>query len=59
VNRLHKSVAAALQDPKVKGQFAASGADPVGNTPDEFAALIRSELVKWAAVVKAAGIKPE
>jgi tripartite-type tricarboxylate transporter receptor subunit TctC len=59
VSRLHKGVVTALQDPKVKEQFAASGADPVGNTPDEFAALVKTELVKWAAVVKAAGIKPE
>ena len=55
VGRLHKGVAAALQDARVREQFAASGADPVGNTPDEMAALVRSDMAKWAKVVKAAG----
>lgn len=59
ISRLHKGVVAALQDPRVKEQFAASGADPVGNTPEEFSALIATEMAKWARVIKAAGIKPE
>ena len=59
VAKLHKGVVAALQDKGVRDLFHASGADPVGNTPEEFAALVKSEVVKWAGVVKAAGIKPE
>ena len=59
VTKLHRSVVAALRDPKVKELFASSGADPVGNTPEEFAALVKSEVVKWAKVVKAAGLRPE
>jgi tripartite-type tricarboxylate transporter receptor subunit TctC len=59
VLKLNTSVVAALHDAKVKDLFAASGAEPVGNTPEEFAALVKSEIVKWAKVVKAAGIKPE
>jgi tripartite-type tricarboxylate transporter receptor subunit TctC len=59
VAKLNKSVVAALQDPKVKEVFASSGADPVGNTPEEFAALVKSEISKWAKVVKAAGLTPE
>ena len=59
VAKLYKAVATSLQDPKVKEQFAASGADPVGNTPEEFASLVRSEVSKWAKVVKAAGLKAE
>ncbi len=59
VARLHKGVVFALQDPGVRERFLASGADPVGNTPEEFAALVRSEVIKWAKVVQAAGIKPE
>ncbi len=59
VAKLHKSVVFALQDPGVRERFLASGADPVGNTPEEFAALVRSEIAKWAKVVQAAGIKPE
>jgi tripartite-type tricarboxylate transporter receptor subunit TctC len=35
------------------------GADPVGNTPDEFARFIRAETTKWTKVARDAGIKPE
>jgi tripartite-type tricarboxylate transporter receptor subunit TctC len=59
VAKLHKSVVFALQDAGVRERFLASGADPVGNTPEEFSALVRSEVTKWAKVVKSAGIKPE
>lgn len=59
VAKLHKAVVFSLQDPGVRERFQASGADPVGNTPEEFAALVRSDMAKWAKVVKAAGIKPE
>ena len=59
VARLHKGVAAALQDAKLREIFASSGADPVGNTPEEFAAVIRSDMAKWAKVVQAAGLSPK
>ena len=59
VAKPHKGVVFALQDPGVRERFLASGADPVGNTPEEFASLVRSEVTKWAKVVQAAGIKPE
>ena len=59
VSKLHKAVVGALQDPAVNERFVSSGADPVGNTPEEFAQLVRSEITKWAKVVKAAGLKPE
>jgi tripartite-type tricarboxylate transporter receptor subunit TctC len=59
VSRLNKGVVGALQDPTVKERFVSSGAEPVGNTPEEFAQLVRSEVAKWAKVVKAAGLKPE
>jgi len=38
---------------------ARDGAEPVGGTPEEFAAHIRAETAKWAKVVKPAGIPPE
>lgn len=59
VAKLHKGVVFALQDPGVRERFLASGADPVGNTPEEFSAVVRSDVAKWAKVVQAAGIKPE
>jgi len=49
----------ARQDASVRERLLASGADPVGNSPEEFASLVRAEVAKWAKVVQAAGIKPE
>jgi tripartite-type tricarboxylate transporter receptor subunit TctC len=43
----------------MKARFAAEGAEPVGDTPAEFAAVIRVEMDKWARVAKAANIMPE
>ena len=59
IARLYQGVAFALKDPDVRKRFQDSGATPSGNTPEEFAALIQSELKKWGQVVKAAGLKPE
>jgi tripartite-type tricarboxylate transporter receptor subunit TctC len=59
VDRLQREVVRALKEPAVRDRLVADGADPVGSTPDEFAGYIRSEMVKWAKVVKAVGIKPE
>jgi tripartite-type tricarboxylate transporter receptor subunit TctC len=59
IAKLHKGVVAALQDKGVKDLFHASGADPVGNTPEEFSSLVKSEVAKWGKVVTAAGIKAE
>ena len=36
-----------------------SGAEPVGNTPQEFAAVLRVDMAKWAKVVQAAGLSPK
>lgn len=59
IARLHGSVARALQDPAIRERFLGDGADLIGSTPEEFAALIKTEIVKWAKVIREAGIKPE
>jgi len=60
VTRLHAGLVRALQDPEVKKRFVDDGAEATtSSSPEEFGALIRSELVKWAKVVKDAGIRPE
>jgi tripartite-type tricarboxylate transporter receptor subunit TctC len=46
-----------LQD--VKGHLLRDGLEPVGDTPQEFAAIVKAEVAKWKKVVKAAGIKPQ
>ncbi len=57
VARLHDETVKLLRQADVKEKIAFVGAEPVGNTPEEFAALIRAETEKYAHIVKAAGIK--
>ena len=57
VNAIQREVAKAIASPAVKEKLLAQGAIPSGNTPQEFAKLIDSELKKWAPVVKASGAK--
>jgi len=59
IARLHREVVAILRAPEARERFAADGAELVANSPDEFAALLKAETVKWARVAKAAGITPE
>lgn len=57
VARLHAEVARALAAPEVRAKLVEGGADPVGSTPDEFAAYFKSELAKWAQTVKSAKLQ--
>jgi tripartite-type tricarboxylate transporter receptor subunit TctC len=59
LKRLHEEVAKVLAMPDVRDSLSKAGADPVGSSPEQFAAFIRSETVKWGAAVKRAGITPE
>lgn len=59
ITKLHAGVVRALQNPDVRQRLLNDGAEPVGSSPEEFAAYLRTETVKWAQVIKAAGIKPE
>jgi tripartite-type tricarboxylate transporter receptor subunit TctC len=45
--------------PDVRERMLAAGVEPVGGTPEQYAAFIGSEMVKWGKVAKAAGIEPE
>ncbi|ARP99168.1 Bug family tripartite tricarboxylate transporter substrate binding protein [Pseudorhodoplanes sinuspersici] len=58
VAKLHKATVDALKAAEVKDKLAGQGAILVGNTPEEFAAYIQSEIDKWGKVAKAANIKP-
>ena len=57
VDKLQPEISRALLSPAVNAKLVAQGADPVGNTPEQFAAFIKSETAKWAKVVKASGAK--
>ncbi len=59
IARLNKEFVALLQRPDIREQISRTGADPVGDSPEEFAAFIRTEIAKWGQVVKAARIKAE
>ena len=59
VAKLNAEVVRILRAPEVKKIFEHEGAEPVGNTPEEFGAVIKSEIAKWAKVIKTAGIKAE
>ncbi|KDP83459.1 MFS transporter [Cupriavidus sp. SK-3] len=57
VARIQQEVARSLATPAVREKMQAQGAEPVGNTPEQFAAFIRAEHAKWAKVVKDSGAK--
>jgi tripartite-type tricarboxylate transporter receptor subunit TctC len=46
-----------LQSDEIKKRFAEVGAEPVGNTPQQFADFMAAETTKWAKVVKASGAR--
>ncbi|MFZ9529896.1 MAG: tripartite tricarboxylate transporter substrate binding protein [Burkholderiales bacterium] len=58
VKRLNDALRTALNDTKNHQSLIDSGAQPVGNTPVEHAALIKTEIAKWKRVATAAGLKP-
>ena len=57
VSKLHAETVKALKLPEVRERLGSVGAEPGGNTPDEFGAFIRSETAKYARIVKDANIK--
>lgn len=59
VARLHAEIVKSLQSEDAKKRLAADAAEPVGNTPEQFAAHIKKEIARWAPVIKASGAKPE
>ena len=56
---LSNEINKALKAPEVGERFAADGSEPVGRTPEYFAAHIKSEIAKWAKVVKETGVRAE
>jgi tripartite-type tricarboxylate transporter receptor subunit TctC len=56
---LHAETSRILKLPEVKEKLAGLGAEPVGNSPQELAATIRSESARWAEVIRRQGIKAD
>jgi len=56
VTKLNGAMVQVLKDPGVRKLLVNDGSDPIGSTPEEFAAFIKAETDKWSKVVRAAGI---
>ena len=59
VERLNQAIAAVFSSPESKKRFTDLGLETVGNSPAQATALVAREMERWAAVIKAAGIKAE
>ncbi len=59
VRKLHLETVKALALPDLRTKLGDLGLDGIGNSPDEFAAVIKSEIPKWAKVIKDSGIKAD
>lgn len=59
ITRLNGEVNRIINLPEIKGRFLAIGAVPAGGTPEQFAAVVRKDTERWAATVKASGMRVE
>jgi tripartite-type tricarboxylate transporter receptor subunit TctC len=59
VTMLHREAVEMVRSPEGRARLASLGSEVVASSPEEFAAFIKSETVKWAKVARAAGIQPE
>ena len=59
VSFLGKTVAKAARSPDIRQRLHEQGAEPVGNTPEEFSRILRDEVAKWAEVVQVSGARAD
>ena len=59
VNKLNVALVEIVQDPAIRERLAAIGFDAFGSTPEELKNFVSSELIKWAKLIKDAGIEPQ
>lgn len=59
VNRISAEIQKGFKTPQMRERFSTLGAEPVGSSPEQFAAFLKIEMAKWAKLVKSAGIKAE
>ena len=57
IEQLNSAIVRAVNAPDLRQHLQNQGADPVGNSPEQYTAFIKNEITKWAKVIKAAGIK--
>jgi tripartite-type tricarboxylate transporter receptor subunit TctC len=59
VDRLAQEVGKAVKDPAIAERLVHNGVDPLGNSPEEFAAMMARDIALWADAIKAAGAQPK
>ena len=59
VGRVHSEVAKTLRAPEVRRELAALGAEPVGDTPDEFGAFLKADMARWGKIIQEKGIRAD
>jgi len=59
VGKVHLETVKVLGQANVRAKLADLGFEIIGNSPDEFATVIKSETPKWAKLIKESGIKPD
>ena len=59
VNQLNREIVAGLASPEMKERLQTMSAQPIGGTPDQFAAFFAAETKRWAPIVKASGAKAD
>jgi tripartite-type tricarboxylate transporter receptor subunit TctC len=59
ITKIHAEVVRALNSPDVRDRLVAMGSDPVGSTPEQFGAYVRSEVARWGQVIRDNSIRGE
>ena len=59
IAKLNAGIVKGMKQPDAADLLTAEGAEPVGSTPEEFAAFVKSELARWGEVIRATGAKPQ
>ena len=59
IGKINADIQKFLVRPDTAAKMSGEGAIPSGSTPEQFSALIRAEIDRWAKVIKATGVKPD
>ena len=57
ITKIHQETARSLKLPEVVERLSVAGTEPIGSTPQEFAAFLHAEIAKWAQVIKQSGAR--